>query len=129
LELEYQFGSEEYDEYVNSFNDGFLVLVNDVIVSLLPDASDIVSVNSINLNSRRELFLGDVEDINATVTEANQAVQVEYDGMTIRLKIHALVTPGQTHRVRVVVADTKDWEYDSSLFIKQGSLRTISPQP
>jgi hypothetical protein len=129
LELEYQFGSEEYDEYVNSFNDGFLVLVNDVIVSLLPDASDIVSVNSINLNSRRELFLGDVEDINATVTEANQAVQVEYDGMTIRLKIHALVTPGQTHRVRVVVADTKDWEYDSALFIKQGSLRTISPQP
>ena len=129
LEIEHQFGSEEYDEFVNSFNDGFLVLVDGVIVSLAPDASNIVSVNSIDLNSRRELFLGGVEDINATVTQANQPVQVEYDGMTIKLKIHALVTPSQTHRVRLVIADTKDWKYDSALFIKQGSLRTLSPQP
>ena len=100
-----------------------------MIVSLVPDASDIVSVNNINLNSRRKLFLGDVEDTNATVTQANQPVQVEYDRMTIRLKVHALVSPSQTYRVRFAIADTKDTELDSALFMKQDSRRILPPQP
>ena len=43
LELDYQFGSEEYDEFVGSFNDGFMIIINrpgevgGTVVSLLPD--------------------------------------------------------------------------------------------
>ena len=47
LEFEYQFGSEEYDEYVGQFNDGFMVTVDGVLVSFVPDCSGIVAVNSV----------------------------------------------------------------------------------
>ncbi|MFD2303647.1 choice-of-anchor L domain-containing protein, partial [Roseibacillus ishigakijimensis] len=47
LEIVYQFGSEEYDEFVGDFNDGFMATVNGVLVTLVPDCSDIVAVNSV----------------------------------------------------------------------------------
>ena len=48
LELIYQFGSEEYEEWVGDFNDGFMATVDGVLVTLVPDCSDIVAVNSIH---------------------------------------------------------------------------------
>ncbi len=138
LELEYQFGSEEYDEYIGEYNDGFMISVDGVIVNLLPDCSDIIAVNTVHNGRRdenndyslqplnRHLFLDDDLDINPVVT--NQPTQVEYDGVTVRLRSHVLVTPG-THRLRIVIADVTDFHYDSGLFIRQGSLRTIQPQP
>jgi hypothetical protein len=50
-------------------------------------------------------------------------------GMTVRLRIHAMVAPGEAYRVRIAVADVDDANFDSALFIKEGSVRTISPQP
>jgi hypothetical protein len=135
LEIEFQFGSEEYDEYVSQYNDGFMISVDGVIVSLLPDCSDIVAVQSIHQAYATEgttalnefLFLDDDTDINTLCT--NQPKQVEYDGMTIRLRAHVFVTPNETHEIRLVVADVRDYQLDSGLFIKQSSLRTIVPQP
>ena len=129
LEMEYQFGSEEYDDQISLFNDGFLLLVDDVPVSLLPDASGLAGVNTINLNANRHLFFGDDEDIDPLMLPANQPIQVEYDGMTAALKVHAFVTPGVNHKFRFLIGDINDSRYDSALFIKQGSVRTVSPQP
>lgn len=60
LEMVYQFGSEEYIEYVSDntecYNDSFLILVNGRITSLLPDCSDIVAVHSIH----PEILVGEV---------------------------------------------------------------------
>lgn len=127
LELEYQLGSDEYDEFIESHNDTLLVTVKGVIVSVLPDGSDLVRVNTINLNANRDLFLGDDEDIDPEDTRGQ--TQVEYDGTTVALKIHALVSPGSNYVVRIVVADVKDAKFDSAVFLKQGSLRSIAPQP
>ena len=118
LEVEYQFGSEEYDEYISRFNDDFMISVDGVIVNLLPDCSDIIAVNTVHNGKRdpinnnytlqplnRHLFLDDDLDIDPIVT--NQPTQVEYDGLTVRLRSHALVTPG-THHLRIVIADVTD---------------------
>lgn len=135
LEFEYQFGSEEYDRYVGDFNDGFLATVDGVVVTLVPDASRIVSVNSVNrgyLNipaSNPHLFLDNETEIKPLLTPQQALTRVEYNGMTIRLKAHAFVSPGTTHRLRIVIADYLDWIRDSALFVKKNSLRTISPQP
>jgi hypothetical protein len=134
MELDFQFGSEEYDEYVGFFNDGFVVLIDGVVCSVIPDGTSIVSVNSINLNNNRILFLGDDEDTEAGILPENQGVQVEYDGTTIRLKLHAFVKAGTNHHVRISIADmdnsiNADYSYDSAIFIKKSSLRTINPQP
>ncbi|MDB6072323.1 MAG: putative exosortase interaction protein [Verrucomicrobiales bacterium] len=129
LEMEYQFGSEEYLEYVGGFNDAFMVTVDDVPVSLLPDASGIVAVNTVNGNQNQHLFRLDDLEIEDAVLPANQSVQVEYDGMTVRLRIHAFVTAGQNHHVRIVIADVNDARLDSALFIKEGSVRTVPVVP
>ena len=131
LEFEYQFGSEEYDEYVGQFNDGFMVTVDGVLVSFVPDCSGIVAVNSVNPIDlvNEHLYLDDDDHIDPTVAPANQAFQVEYDGMTIRMKAHALVTPNKTHRIRLVIADVNDAKLDSGLFVKEGSIRTVEPAP
>jgi hypothetical protein len=48
LEMDYQFGSEEYDNFVGRYNDAFMATVDGVVVNLLPDCSDIISVNTVN---------------------------------------------------------------------------------
>jgi hypothetical protein len=132
LVIDYQFGTEEYDEYVTSgFNDAFMINVDDVTVSLLPDGSDIVGVQSVNLSENRHLFLGDDEDIDANgmVDPAYESTKVEYDGITVRLRANALVTAGASHHVRIVIADVNDDLRDAALFLSQGSLKTIQPAP
>jgi hypothetical protein len=143
LEFEFQFGSEEYPEWVGRFNDGFIVTVNDVIVSLLPDGSDIVSVDSISdvigYDLNKHLYLnnninGFGININDTDIAPNLDPEdldrlVEYDGMTIKLKGHVLVEAGNTYQVRIVIADAQDKEYDSGLFFQKHSLKSINPEP
>jgi len=149
LEMEYQFGSDEYDEFVfdtaqsGCYNDAFMLTIDSKVVSLVPDCSDIVAVNSVhplipaNISCTDEdlaavndhLYLDDDLDIDPKVAPANQTVQVEYDGMTIRLRIHAFVTPNTSHRIKLVIADVEDAAWDSALFIKEGSIRSITPTP
>jgi hypothetical protein len=154
LELVYQFGSEEYVEYVfdeiqsGCFNDAFMVTIDGVVVSVLPDCSDIVAVNSVHpaiteeesapecleedLDALNEHLYIDDDEIDAALPPANQPVQVEYDGLTISLRVHAFVTPG-LHRVRIAIADVYttalDDNFDSGLFIKEGSIRSLVPTP
>ncbi|MGD9418424.1 MAG: choice-of-anchor L domain-containing protein [Verrucomicrobiota bacterium JB025] len=136
LEIIYQFGSEEYDEFVGDYNDTFMAIVDNTLVNLVPDCSDIASVYSIHPYIRtslpainEHLYLDDDSNIDPRVTSANQAMQVEYDGMTIRLKTHIFVTPNTIHHIKLVISDVIDDKVDSGLFIGESSVRTISPQP
>jgi hypothetical protein len=143
LELELQFGSEEYIEWVGAdgFNDAFLVIVDGGAVSLLPDTSGIIAVTTIHphiapsqtmvpnqtvaLPSINEhLYLDDSE-----ITPPVLGQKVEYDGMTICLRLHALISPLQTHKVRISITDMKDTRFDSALFLKSSSLRTLALTP
>lgn len=154
LEFRVQFGSEEYLEWVDNplefgcKNDAFIITVDGVVVSQLPDCSNIVAVSTIHPSTswllpsycllpgevlapkNEHLYLSDSE-IDARVqaiNPANQPIQVEYDGMCIALRFHAFVTPGE-HHVRIVIADVDDERHDSGLFIEAGSVRTIQPEP
>jgi hypothetical protein len=133
LEFELQFGSEEYEEYVGDYNDGFLITVDDVIVSLLPDCSDIISVDSVNrdpnYSQNGHLFLDNEDDIAPNVNPADLDQLVEYDGMTVKLRGHVLLEPGRTYRVRMVIADAIDGVWDSAILLEKNSMKTIEPNP
>lgn len=143
LELEYQFASEEYDKFIGTFSDGLMVLVDDVQVSLvpgiqpdqLPDGTAIVKASGIN---RGYVPLPEDEDQNTyppvnphlfipnPSNPGNPAHYLEYGGMTIKFKVHAFVTPG-LHRMRIIIADINDPRLGSAIFLKAGSLRSITP--
>jgi hypothetical protein len=123
MELEVQFGSEEFIEYIGSFNDAFMVTVDDAVVSLTPDGGDILALHSATPDVRSHLYQDDDEiDLVASSTR-----QVEYDGVTVKLRLHAFVTPNETHKVRIVIADVNDARLDSGLFIERASLRSVDP--
>lgn len=136
LELELQFSSEEYMEYVAQFNDAFLVTVDNAVMNLVPDGTDIIAVNTVHETKtydsggpldpidyvpaqREELYIDD-DDITGSP-------KLEYDGTTIKLRLHAFVTPNETHRVRLAIADVNDGALDSGLFLETNSLKTVDP--
>ncbi len=151
LELEYQFGSEEYTEFVSDgsedcYNDLFLVTIDGVPVSLLPDCANFVAPNVIHpeLTPEDSQCGADAPPLNEHLYIDETELEVtagspkaQYDGFTHPLRIHAFVTPGDPYRVRIVIADVdgvsddsfEDDRLDSGLFIKQGSIRTIQPTP
>ena len=132
LEFEIQFGSEEYDEYVGQYNDGFLVGLNGAVVSLTPDCGDVISVNAIHDTevsaSRPHLFRETPRYDPNDPVNANLR-RVEYDGTTARLRSHVLLKPAALHRIRFAIADAIDWRLDAAIFVKKASLRSINPQP
>eukprot|EP00903_Cladosiphon_okamuranus_P021372 g19642.t1 len=62
LQFQYIFMSEEYNEFVNdSYNDGFLLLIDGVNVAKIPGTQDVVSINTINNGANSGLY-NDNED-------------------------------------------------------------------
>ncbi len=150
LELELQFGSEEYNEYFGDggFHDAFVVTVDGAVVSLVPDCGAVIGAHSVHpLIDAQSSILGLTQDLpplreflyldGDTYIVPNFQPAVEYDGLTVRVRLHAFVTPNQYHNVRISIADTDypedDFSHhgccDSAVFIKEGSLRTINPVP
>jgi cysteine-rich repeat protein len=121
----YVFASEEYNEFVNSeFNDVFGFFVNGVNLARLPDATTIVSINTVNA--------GNPEDGSPPVNPAffvpNDCsdgpcpVPFEADGATVVLTLKAAVNPGVTNHLKLAIADAGDLDFDSWVFIEAQSL-------
>lgn len=142
LEFEYQFGSEDYlDSGAPSYLcDTFLISITRPAgnaatpATCLPDGLGVVGVNSVNINQNRHLYLDSYIDIRPNVAEENWANLVEYNGMTVNLRSHILLSPGHPYRMKFVIADTGgsggNGDFiDSGLFLRKSSLRSVNPVP
>lgn len=129
----YVFGSEEYNEYVNSsYNDVFGFFVNGVNCATVPDGVGgtlPVSINSIN--NGNPLGLGTITNPalfrNNDLSDGGGAIDTEMDGLTIVLTCMAPVNANVTNNMKLAIADTSDTILDSVVFIEQGSLSTTPP--
>jgi hypothetical protein len=146
LGFQYIFASEEYPEWIGSYNDPMAIFVstnrdgtnwlnsitNDL--ALVPGTTNLaVSVNNINGGCVSD-FVGsydsptnpqyyvDNADPNAFSVPPYQvaapAFNVQYDGMTVLLSAQAQIVAGITNHVKIAVADYGDYRYDSAVFIK-----------
>jgi hypothetical protein len=139
IEIEVQFGSEEYLEFVAQgevcHNDAMMISVDNVIVSLVPDGSDIIAVNTAHpfiAHDDSECSEGDVPAVNEHLYEPTPPPApsgVEYNGMVIRLRLHVLAESGETRRIVCAIADVDDDELDSGLFLQMASFRTRNVTP
>jgi hypothetical protein len=136
--LNYVFGSEEYNEYVNSpFNDVFAFFVNGVNYAVVNDQP--ISVNRIhdgNLSpapgvagiatgSNAEFFRNNAPGSNSE----NLNLKTELDGLTVVLTLEAPVARDAENTIKLAIADTADHILDAAVFIEAGSFITTRQVP
>ena len=141
LLIDYQFASEEYNEYVGSqYNDAFgffisggdlnqtyniaRVVDNQTFVTIDNiDNHPAVTVNNVNNGTVGAHDDATPEDLNNSayfIDNTGGAIDVEYDGLTHTL--HAALdnlTPGVTYHFKMALADTGDAQLDTGVFINK----------
>lgn len=106
------FGSEEYNEWVNSsFNDVFAFFVNGTNITTIPGTVEPVSINNINMGAHPALF------VNNDLSDGGGAYNTEMDGFTVVMQVEAPVNPGQANHIKLAVADAGDTILDSHIFV------------
>lgn len=131
--IQYVFGSEEYNQYVDSsFNDVFGFFVNGENIALLPGTDIPVAINNVNNG-----FASSGQSANGPCTNcefyrdnadlANPPYYIECDGMTTVLTATATVNPGEINTIKIAIADAGDASLDSWVFIKAESFSVQDP--
>jgi hypothetical protein len=127
ISFNYAFASEEYEEYVGSiFNDVFAFFIDGpgingpynfgpytgmANIALLQDNTTPVAINSVNQSTNSQYY----------VTNTNNSINIEYDGMTTVLTATANVVPCQTYHLILAIQDVGDGAWDSAVFLESGS--------
>lgn len=130
----YVFASEEYPEFVCSqFNDvfGFFVsgpgIAGKVNIAQIPGTTLSVAINNVNPGSvGARGTMGNCTPPNGSLAFSsfyvnNTANSIQYDGFTVVLTATIDLTPCQTYRFKLGIADVGDRIYDSGVFIEAGS--------
>ena len=123
--FEYVFGSEEYPEYVYSFNDAFGFFISgqnpyggqpytNKNIALIPNTNMPITINNVNDWDNTEYYVNN---------EGGEWVQ--YDGFTVPLAAEAKVVPNTTYHLIIAIADAIDLALDSGVFLKANSLTAI----
>jgi hypothetical protein len=108
LHVQYVFASEEYPEYVGSpYNDVMEVLVDGQNCATVPNTTDPVSVNTVNAGSNSSYYVDN--------SAGAAGYSTSMDGLTVPLTCSVPVTPGQPVTVRIAVADSSDYVFDSAV--------------
>lgn len=117
LFFSFVFGSEEYLEYVDEYNDVFGFFVDGTNVATI--GGDPISINNIN----------DVD--NSALYRNNPAgsgnVDLKIDGLTTAIVISVLDLAAGTHHMKFAIADARDHVLDSVVFIGGGSFSDEPP--
>jgi Ca2+-binding RTX toxin-like protein len=117
ITMSFVFSSEEYPEYVNGgFNDAFGVWVNGNFVPVTVTTGGQVSIDTVNANVNKNLY----------VSNLNDEYNTEMDGFTVVLSFKAPVIAGQVNTIKIGIADAGDSAYDSNLLIMGDSIQTYT---
>tara|TARA_B100001250_G_scaffold85875_1_gene71011 strand:+ start:42991 stop:44487 length:1497 start_codon:yes stop_codon:yes gene_type:complete len=135
ISFKYVFGSEEYLEWVNSFNDAFGFFLSgpnpaggnyiDHNLAIIPGTTTPVTIDNVNdvINSTYYIDNGD----GFIAPQNTDSTVIQFDGFTTPLTAFASVDCGETYHIKLVVADAVDDAYDSGIFLESGSFSSAEP--
>lgn len=142
LSFNYIFGSEEYPEYVNSFNDAFGFFLSGPGISgpysspagfpdgseniaVLPDGTTPVTIDNVNNGNFFCPAPPPGPCTNCEFYVDNCAIEGSaMDGMTTVLEAFALVVCGETYHIKLAIGDALDGAFDSAVFLQEGSFQS-----
>lgn len=141
IKINFSFGSEEYNEWVNTvYTDQLAIIINGPGFGAYPGENIAVGPNGILVNSNT-INRGTACPANTTVNcnssnpigmgncysnpmyyidNCNGAYNNAMDGFTVMLQAQADVMAGEQYHIRIMIADVEDGEYDSWLFLQEG---------
>lgn len=144
------FGSEEYPEFVNQYNDPFGFFLSGpgisgpfsggaINLAIVPGTSTPISINSVNngssstgtfvpncMNCAYYVYNGDPGNGTTVNPYKSNNQYIQYDGYTVMMTAKAVVQCGQTYHIKLAIADARDESYDSGVMIR-GNLSTLPP--
>jgi outer membrane protein OmpA-like peptidoglycan-associated protein len=124
--FDFVFGSDEYPEFVGKeFNDlfGFYVWEKSSTgkpenIAVLPNKT-YINVNSINQKVNSDWYI----DNNQFGMQGRQVT--EWDGYTRLVTTGRRVKPGVVYKMKMVITDITDCEYDSGILLRMHSFRSL----
>lgn len=130
ISFDYVFASEEYPEYVCSFNDAFGMFLsgpgitgpytnNARNIAVIPNTTLDVSIYNINPPGGACAWSGNNANLYIDNQGGNDFV---FDGQTVVLTAQADVICGQTYHLKIAIVDAGDRVFDSGVFLKAQSL-------
>ena len=137
ISFSFVFGSEEYLEFVDQYNDVFGFFLSGpgingpysnsaANIALVPGTSTPVSINTVNtgVNPSYYVFNGD----GFTSPFNSNAQYVQFDGFTTVLTASAQVQCGQQYHIKLAVGDALDPLYDSGVFLQANAFSSNGMQ-
>ncbi|HTA83449.1 MAG TPA: choice-of-anchor L domain-containing protein [Bacteroidia bacterium] len=132
LTMQYVFGSEEYPDFVGSFDDVFGFFINGPKpgggtyscsnVALLPGTTTPVSINTVNANTNSSYY------INNALPSAPGHATIYYNGLTVPLTAVIPVVACQSYTMEIAIADIGDCNYDSGVFLQFQGMKCAADQ-
>lgn len=114
LEFNYVFTSGELN-YVGSFNDGVGLWVDGQNCAKLP-TGDAATLNNLRQKEANQVY----SILNKTLTQP-----IRQNVWAVPLSCKVTVTPNETVRVKIAVADALDRILDSAIFVNENSVRSL----
>jgi gliding motility-associated-like protein len=135
VKFRYVFGSEEYNDYVNSgVNDAFAFLLSGVTtplaqtnIALIPGTTTPISINTVNNGNSFGTAMGPCTNCTYYRDNVSGSIDCVYDGLTKVLTAKAKVLCGEKYHIKIAIADAADNIYDSGVFLEGGSFSSLPP--
>lgn len=133
VSFKYVFGSEEYHEYVNQFNDAFGFFIsgpgiegpfsdNSKNIALIPLSNTPVTINTVNCGNP---YNCQTSCTNCAFFVNNNQQFTQYDAFTTVLRAWATVVPCETYHIKLAIGDGIDHAYDSGVFLEANSFSSV----
>ncbi len=128
IAFNFVFSSEEYPEYVFNINDAFGFFIsgpgingpftnNAENIALIPNTSLPITINSVNAQVNTEYYIANHNPDNTLATFYN----VQADAFTTVLTAQSTVQCGETYHIKIAIGDASDGNWDSWVFLEEGS--------
>lgn len=125
ISFKYLFASEEYQqEYPCNFKDVFAILIKRantsdpyINIAVIPETTTEVSTNTIHPNIE-----GFCDAQNENYFDGYNSESINFNGQTEVLTANSAIIPGETYRIKFVIADHIDQRFDSAVFIEAEGL-------
>lgn len=135
VRFRYVFGSEEYNDFVNSsFNDVFAFILSGVStplaatnIALIPGTSTPITINNVNNGYSSGTSTGPCSNCTFYRDNINGSIDCIYDGLTVVLTAKHKVLCGETYHIKIAIADAGDGALDSGVFLEAGSFSSQPP--